>query len=185
MPHPRLLRTALGDDPDERLLIEQAQRDPARFADLYELHFERVYAYAVKRVRDRSDAQDVTAEVFHQALANLRRYEWRGVPFAAWLFRIAAHAIADRGRRISREQSVAVPDVVSGEDLEEAEHRAGVFRLVRELPEDQRRVLESRFAEQKSIREVARELDRSEGAVKQLQLRAIENLRARIGDQNG
>src|SRR4051812_8356940 len=88
---------------DEQLLIEAAQRDPDHFGDLYELHFERVYAYIVRRVRDRSEAQDVTSEVFHQALANLGQYEWRGVPFAAWLFRIAANAIADRAKRLEKE----------------------------------------------------------------------------------
>ena len=70
------LLKALKKEADERLLIEAAQRDPACFADLYELNFERVYAYVVKRVRDRAEAEDVTAEVFHEALANLRRFEW-------------------------------------------------------------------------------------------------------------
>jgi len=85
---------ALGE---ERRRIEAAQRDPTRFAELYEAHFERVYAYAVRRVRDRHEAEDVTAEVFHQALANVRRFEWREVPFAAWLFR--ARAGTERGGR--------------------------------------------------------------------------------------
>src|SRR5262252_2502024 len=83
----------------ERLLIEAAQKDPTRFAELYETNFERVYAFIVRRVGDRHEAEDLTAEVFHHALANLARFEWRGVPFAVWLFRIAANAIADRGRR--------------------------------------------------------------------------------------
>src|SRR5439155_24540692 len=63
---------------DERLLVEAAQSDPARFADLYEAHFETVYAFIVRRVRDRDTAEDLTSEVFHKALANLREYEWRG-----------------------------------------------------------------------------------------------------------
>ena len=78
----------------ERLLIEAAQRDPSRFAELYEDNFERVYAFIARRVRDRDEAEDLTSEVFHQALANLARFEWRGVPFAAWLFRISRHARA-------------------------------------------------------------------------------------------
>ena len=80
----------------ERLLIEAAQRDRSRFAELYEDNFERVYAFIARRVRDRDEAEDLTSEVFHQALANLARFEWRGVPFAAWLFRIAANAIIIR-----------------------------------------------------------------------------------------
>ncbi len=79
---------------DERLLIEAAQKDPSRFAELYEENFERAYAFVARRVRDRHQAQDITSEVFQQALSNLGRFEWRGVPFAAWLYRIAANAIA-------------------------------------------------------------------------------------------
>jgi len=88
-----------GQEPDEQRLIEAAQKDPARFAELYEINFERVYAFIVRRVQDRIEAQDLTSDVFHQALANLGRFEWRGTPFAAWLFRIAANAIADRFER--------------------------------------------------------------------------------------
>jgi len=69
------LLKALKKEADERLLIEAAQRDPARFAELYEINFERVYAYVVKRVQDRAESEDLTAEVFHQALANLNRFE--------------------------------------------------------------------------------------------------------------
>ncbi len=66
---------------DERALVEAAQSDPAKFDALYEMHFERVYAFIASRVRDRATAEDVTSEVFHKALANLARFEWRGVPF--------------------------------------------------------------------------------------------------------
>src|SRR2546425_2603844 len=74
----------------ERLLIEAAQRDRSRFAELYEDNFERVYAFIARRVRDRDEAEDLTSEVFHQALANLARFEWRGAPVTAWALRPAA-----------------------------------------------------------------------------------------------
>jgi RNA polymerase sigma-70 factor, ECF subfamily len=179
------LRQSLSDAPDERLLIEAAQRDRTRFADLYELYFDRVYAYVVRRVVDRSDAEDLTSEVFHRALANLGRFEWRGAPFAAWLYRIAANAIADRSERLARERKIEAPPESQETDQEEIQDQARVFRLVRELPEDQRRVVEMRFSKQKSIKEIAVELGRTEGAVKQLQFRGLENLRARIGGKNG
>src|SRR5260370_39949178 len=88
---------------EERLLVEAAQSDPANFDALYELHFERGYAFAAGRVRDRATAEDVTSEVFHKALANLPSYEWRGVPFAAWLLRMAADAVIDRAQLAARE----------------------------------------------------------------------------------
>ena len=103
---------ALKKEADERLLIEAAQKDPACFADLYEINFERVYAYVVRRVQDRTETEDLTSEVFHQALANLKRFEWRGIPFAAWLFRIAANLISDRWQRSGREVADDVGDRV-------------------------------------------------------------------------
>jgi RNA polymerase sigma-70 factor (ECF subfamily) len=175
---------------EERLLVEAAQKDPARFAELYETNFERVYAFVARRVGDRDAAEDLTSEVFHKALKSLRRFEWRGAPFAAWLLRIAANAIADRAQRAGRELAVDDPPELGVEatadvDLEEVEHRARLFRLVDELPSDQRRVVAMRFAEEKSIREIAEALGRSEGAVKQLQFRGLENLRAQIEFKSG
>ena len=178
---------ALKKEADERLLIEAAQRDPARFADLYELNFDRVYAYAVKRVQDRAEAEDLTAEVFHQALANLKRFEWRGIPFAAWLFRIAANLISDRwqrsGRELADEQAIESAQV-SPAEIEEVERRATLFRLVDTLPVEQKRVVLLRFVEQKSIKEVASAIRKTEGAVKQLQFRALSTLKARMEGAN-
>ena len=168
---------------DERLLVEAAQRDPVKFAALYELHFEQVYAYIAHRVADRAAAEDLTSDVFHRALAGLRSYEFRGAPFAAWLIRIAANAIADHSKRAAREvagQSGDTTEPSHQPDLAAIAHRARLFRLVRELPVDQRRVVFGRFVDQSSIRQLARELGRSEGAVKQLQYRALHSLRAQL-----
>ena len=176
---------ALSKEADERLLIEAAQNDPARFAELYENNFERVYAYVVRRVGDRAETEDLTSEVFHHALANLRRFEWRGIPFAAWLFRIAANLISDRWQRRSREQATDQVEQIesapaNSTEFEDVERRATLFRLVDTLPAEQRRVVVLRFVEQKSIKEVAREIRKTEGAVKQLQFRALSSLRARM-----
>jgi RNA polymerase sigma-70 factor (ECF subfamily) len=172
-------------DEAERLLIEAAQRDASHFAELYERHFERVYAYIIRRVRDRDEAEDLTSDVFHQALAGLPRFEWRGVPFSAWLYRIAANAIADRAHRAARERGVPQTDEpvvdVSAEDIE---HRARLFRLVERLPADQRKVVMKRFAEQQSVREIATELGRTEGAVKQLQFRGLQSLRSLLSEDD-
>ena len=179
---------ALKKEADERLLIEAAQKDPARFAELYELNFERVYAYVVKRVRDRAETEDLTAEVFHQALANLKRFEWRGIPFAAWLFRIAANLISDRWQRSGREvtgDSEIESAPATAAEIEEVERWATLYRLVDTLPAEQRRVLVLRFVEQKSIKEVAQEIRKTEGAVKQLQFRAVQSLRAKMVESKG
>jgi RNA polymerase sigma-70 factor, ECF subfamily len=169
----------------ERRLIEAAQQDPARFGDLYELHFDRVYAYISRRLGDRDAAQDVASEVFHHALANLRHFEWRGAPFGAWLMRIASNAITDRWRRLNREtgQTSAIEAVSKDPSPEEVQHRARLFALVRTLPDDQRRVIEMRFAEEKSVREIALALGKTEGAVKQLQFRGVQKLREEAGSK--
>ncbi len=170
---------------NDRLLIEAAQADPARFAELYENNFERVYAYIVRRVGDRGESEDLTAEVFHHALANLKKYEWRGIPFAAWLFRIAANLISDRWQKPKHEQLLGELDQIESieagaAELEEVERKATLFRLVDTLPAEQQRVIVLRFVEQKSIKEVAQAIRKTEGAVKQLQFRALTTLRARM-----
>jgi RNA polymerase sigma-70 factor, ECF subfamily len=158
-------------------MVEAAQRDPARFAELYQANFHRVYAYVSSRVRERHEAEDIVSEVFHEALAHIREYEWRGVPFVAWLLRIAAHTMADRWKKSQREELLADDDPDGGHHAAALERRTMLYQLVDELPEDQRLVVVRRFVEQRSIRDIATELRRSEGAVKQLQFRALQTLR--------
>jgi RNA polymerase sigma-70 factor (ECF subfamily) len=169
---------------DDRLQIEEAQRDPSRFGELYEENFYRVYAYIARRVRGRHQAEDLTADVFREALAGLGKFEWRGAPFVAWLLRIASRAVADHYKRAGRESGhpAGEPAQVIPQEIE---RHVMLFQLVDRLPDAQARVIRLRFVEQKSIREIARVLGRSEGAVKQLQLRAFENLRAQLGGSHG
>ena len=169
----------MSGDTEERLLVEAAQRDPSRFGDLYERNFFRVYAFIARRVGDRHHAEDLTAEVFIEALAGIRKFEWRGIPFAAWLLRIASRAVANHWERTGRGPSGQSPEDEQPA-ADEIERNAMLFQLLERLPDTQYRVIHMRFVEQKSIREIALELDRSEGAVKQLQFRAIENLRAQL-----
>jgi RNA polymerase sigma-70 factor (ECF subfamily) len=177
---------------EERCLVEAARGDPARFAELYQLHFDRVYAFIARRVPNRDEVQDLTADVFHQALANLARFEWRGAPFAAWLIRIASNAVADRARRSARRRQEPVPGggvsgplTIEAVCPDEVEERAKLYQLVRSLPADQRRVIVLRFVEEKNIRQIAEEIGRTEGAVKQLQFRALKTLRARMENAHG
>jgi RNA polymerase sigma-70 factor (ECF subfamily) len=139
--------------------------------------------------------EDLTSEVFRKALAHIDRFKWTGAPFGAWLLRIASNVIADRAKRQAKD-GVRVdesslmdglpPRMHAGSlqtqqtELEESERRAWVIRKVDELPDDQRRVVRMRFAEEKSIKQIADELGRSEGAIKQLQLRALQSLRKEL-----
>jgi len=170
---------------EERLQVEAAQQDPARFAELYEDNFERVYAYVARRVQDRDAAQDLTAEVFHKALAGLPRFEWRGLPFVAWLLGIAANVLSDRWHARAQNTEVASEELEQVGVEDQVERRAMLYQLVDALPADQRQVILWRFVEQKSLRDMAEKLGRSEGAVKQLQLRALQNLRNQMRSNHG
>lgn len=159
----------------ERDLVAAAQADPERFLEVYDRYFNRVWAYVIRRARNRVDAEDITSEVFRRALENLGGYEWRGTPFFAWLCRIGANILADRWQKSGRESGDPPPETARRDvDLE---RRAMLFQLVNRLPEAQRRVIELRYIEDRSLLEIAAALGKTEGAIKQLQRRALEQLR--------
>jgi RNA polymerase sigma-70 factor (ECF subfamily) len=177
---------------DEAELVAAAKRDPKEFGALYELYVDRVYRYAYRRVGTHHDAEDVTAQTFQQALAALPKYEWRGLPFGAWLFRIAANVINRRGRTGSREIAVEDVSVFRPQELSEDDPMDFVARdelaaelneLVATLPADQQRVLVLKFSHGLKNREIGDLMGRSEGAVKQLVHRALVNLRARFSQE--
>jgi RNA polymerase sigma-70 factor (ECF subfamily) len=112
-----------ANEEHERQLIEAAKKDPSRFAELYEENFGRVWAFVIRRVQHRAIAQDITSEVFHQALANVGKFEWRGLPFATWLYRIAANAIADHFAKSAREESRQTEETVPPQEIEDIARR--------------------------------------------------------------
>jgi RNA polymerase sigma-70 factor (ECF subfamily) len=171
---------AIEPDADERQLIEAARRDPSRFAELYEANFDRVYDFIARRVPTREEADDLTADVFRQALSSLPSFEWQGMPFAGWLLGIATHLIARRWQRAAKQTALPVEALESVGVPEQTERRAIFSQLVERLPEDQRYVVRRRFIDHRSIREIAQELGRSVGAIKQLQFRALETLRMQV-----
>lgn len=168
-------------EPDEQLLIQAAQNEPARFAELYDKNFDRVYAFFSRRVATREEAQDLTADVFHQALASIRNFKWQGAPFVAWLYGIAANVLSAYWKKSARYAELGDWDFSGASG--EIERSLLMAQLVDSLLPEQRLVVIRRFVDQKSIRDIAHELGRSEGAVKQLQLRALENLREKLGRQ--
>lgn len=169
----------------ERRLIEASQNDPRNFDKLYERYFYRVYAFSLARTGDASMAEDVTSETFRQAFQNLARFQWRGVPFSAWLFRIAANNVSDlrqRGPRHTALQDLPDDPVDPANELAQIEERVQIYEFVDRLPVEQRRVIMLRFAEEKRVGEIAAAMGKSEGAVKQLQFRALRSLRKLVGE---
>jgi RNA polymerase sigma-70 factor, ECF subfamily len=173
---------------DEAALVVAAQNDPAAFAPLYERYVDPIYRYAYRRVGNHAEAEDVTSQTFQQAIAAMPTFEWRGAPFGAWLFAIAANVIARRARTGDRE--IAVDDIAAytpeqaDEDpaMIDAPDTAGkdVVAAVRRLPLDQQRAIVLRFSHRRKSREVGQAMGRSEGAAKQLIHRALASLRAAL-----
>ena len=173
-----------GHDTAERRLIEVAQSDRRRFGELYEANFDRVYGFVARRVPTREEAEDLTAEVFHQALSGLGGFEWQGRPFIAWLLGIASNLLARRWQRAMQQPEVVIDEIELEAVAADADRQTLFAQLLDQLPDDQRRVIERRFFAERSIREIAREMGRSEGAVKQLQFRALETLRAQVRNRH-
>lgn len=157
--------------------------DREAFAELYHEYVDRVYRYLLYRVRDTSDAEDLTSEVFTRAFANIRRYRWQGKSFLAWLYTIARNAFTDRTRRarptLDLEDAFGVADgSPTAHDHVEARDRASALRrAMTRLTGEQHEVLILRFMEHHSSQEVAKILGKNEGAVRALQFRALGRLR--------
>ena len=168
----------------ERRLVEAAQRDRAAFAPLYERYVDQIHAYVHTLTRNRELAEDVTAATFAKAIEDLPRFEWRGVPYSAWLYRVASNLVARQARRpawvdIETHQPVdpTSPDAVVERRARDAEVREAVSRL----PTDQRQAVVLRFSGELRNREIAEIMGRSEGAVKLLTFRAMTSLRRQLG----
>jgi RNA polymerase sigma-70 factor, ECF subfamily len=183
-----------SDFSDEAELVAAAQRDPAEFGPLYERYVDQIYRFAYRRTGNHADAEDATAQTFQQALAALPSYEWRGLPFGAWLYRIASNIIHRRGRTSSREVTVedvsifARSEELTDDDPADLIGRSSdadeLIEAIRRLPIDQQRALVLKFARGLKNRENGEALGRSEGAVKQLIHRATANLRATLESSN-
>jgi RNA polymerase sigma-70 factor, ECF subfamily len=169
---------------EERLQILAAQRDRAAFTPLYERYVDQIYAYVYTLTRNREQAEDVTAATFARALEELPRFEWRGVPYSAWLYRVAANLVSrDRRRPGWIELSPHTTDDGPSPDEVAALHDrdARIRAAVDELPADQRQAVLLRFGGDLRNREIAEIMERSEGAIKLLTFRAVTTLRRRLG----
>jgi RNA polymerase sigma-70 factor (ECF subfamily) len=169
---------------DEESLIRRAQqRDQVALTQLYEDNFDRIYRYCAIKIGDRTEAEDMTQQVFLNAIKSLPSYKFKGMPFSAWLYRIAHNQVVDHLRRKSRHVTVPIDETTATADddpREFAEVQLQIEELAaatKKLTEAQREVISLRFAAELSVAEVARAMGRSEGAVKALQHSAIAALR--------
>ena len=170
---------------DEESLVRRAQhRDPEAFARLYEAYFDKIYRYVAFKIGNETEAEDMTQQVFLKALQSISSFRWRGIPFSAWLFRIAHNQVVDYFRKKTKRVTVPIGDlpVVANEDNPQlmAERKLDIEQLLSatgRLTEAQREVISLRFTGELSVAEVAKIMGKSQGAVKALQHSGIVALR--------
>jgi RNA polymerase sigma-70 factor, ECF subfamily len=181
-------RHAASDSGRIRDLVERAQLgDRSALEELYLTHFDRIYSYLHMSVGSRHDAEDLTTQTFVKMLESIGRFRWRSVPFSAWLFRIAHNLAMDHFRARRRWQpEEEVPEPAGAEENSAEEQAlasigdASLLELVARLSPDQREVLTLKFVFRFSNGEAAAILDKTEGAVKSLQHRALASLHKHV-----
>jgi RNA polymerase sigma-70 factor (ECF subfamily) len=175
-------------DETEEALVERAKEDPAAFGLLYQRYVKQIYNYVYYRTGNHHDAEDLTARTFYYALSNIGRYQSQGVPFSAWLYRIAHNQVANWHRDRSRRKMIALDELLSisqrkitPESLIEAkEERNDLLKAIRRLPPDRQQLLILKFTAGLSNTEIGQVMGRSEGAIKSLYHRTLLVLREEL-----
>lgn len=175
-------------DQGEAQSINAAKGDPEAFGELYERYVDRIYNYIYYRVGNVHDAEDLTSRTFYRALAHLADYQDKGVPFSAWLYRIAHNLVANWHRDRSRRPVVALDDVVirgligeHPETLAESQESTRILvDVIRQLDGTRQELLLLKFVEGLSNAEIGSVMGRSEGAIKSLYHRTLLALRKEL-----
>ncbi|MEM7799438.1 MAG: sigma-70 family RNA polymerase sigma factor [Chloroflexota bacterium] len=172
-------------DLDESELIEIAKSDKEAFGELYERYVNRIYSYVYYRTGDVAEAEDLTAKIFFRAMQHINTYVDRGLPFSAWLYRIARNLVANWHRDRSRRRIISIDDIAHwriGSESPEfntlwTEDREALLKVVRKLPSDRQELLILKFVDRLSNTEIGEIMGRSEGAIKSLYHRTLLSLR--------
>ncbi len=175
---------------DDAELVALAKRDKEAFGELYERYLPKIYTYVYYRTGNIHDAEDLTAKVFTRALSHIGSYVDKGLPFGAWLFRIAHNLVANWHRDQSRRKIIPLEDYVAQAHKAEApdalaeasEEREHLLRALRRLPPDRQQLILLKFIERLPNAEIGRIMNRSEGAIKSLYHRTLRALRAELSD---
>ena len=171
-----------------RALVDQAQQgDRDALEELYLIHFDRIYSYLHVSVGNRHDAEDLTTQTFLKMLESIGKFRWQSAPFSAWLFRIAHNLAMDHfraARRWQPEEEVPEPEPDESTSAEagalEAIGRKTMLELIEDLSPDQQQVLTLKFVFNFANADAATILDKTEGAIKSLQHRALLSLQKQL-----
>ena len=176
---------------EEEVLALASQGDRDAFGQLYQRYVERIFNYVYYRTGNTHDAEDLTARVFQRAMNHIHNYTDRGVPFSAWLYRIAHNLVANWHRDRSRKQEIPLDDLpilpAKGHHPERklvrSQEQEALLKHIRKLPPERQNLLILKFVENMSNAEIGKIMGRSEGAVKSLYHRTLLALRDQVGDQ--
>ncbi|MBI3161340.1 MAG: sigma-70 family RNA polymerase sigma factor [Chloroflexi bacterium] len=177
---------------EEDVLINASMGNRDAFGQLYERYVERIFNYVYYRTGNVHDAEDLTARVFQRAMKHIVNYTDRGVPFSAWLYRIAHNLVANWHRDRSRKQEIPLDDLpvlpTKGDhperNLVRSQEQEALLKMIRTLPGERQNLLILKFVENMSNAEIGSIMGRSEGAVKSLYHRTLLALRDQLEDQN-
>jgi len=170
---------------DDLQLVAWAKEDRAAFGELYSRYVNKIYNYVFYRTGNHQDAEDLTSRVFFKALAHIERYSDRGVPFSAWLYRIAHNQVANWHRDRGRQKVIPLDEHITGgrsSDAPEAvtennEEEQRLLESIRQLPPERQQLLILKFVERLSNAEIGAVMNRTEGAIKSLYHRTLLSLR--------
>jgi len=170
---------------DEEALSRAAAGDKEAFGILYDRYVERIYNYVYYRTGNVHDAEDLTERVFLRALKHISNYQDRGIPFSAWLYRIAHNLVANWHRDNSRRKTMHLEERTTGTspfthpefEIIHDEERSALLEVIRTLPEERQQLLILKFVEQLSNAEIGQIMGRTEGAIKSLYHRTLLALR--------
>ena len=177
---------------EEEVLARASQGDRDSFGQLYERYVDRIFNYVYYRTGNLHDAEDLTARVFQRAMNHIKNYTDRGVPFSAWLYRIAHNLVANWHRDRSRKQEIPLDDLpilpTKGDhperNLVRSQEQDVLLKMIRTLPAERQNLLILKFVENMSNAEIGAIMGRSEGPVKSLYHRTLLALRDQLEDQN-
>lgn len=177
-----------ADLEEEHALIEAAKKDPALYDKLYDRYFDQVYSYVYYHCGSREQAEDITAATFQRGLEDLPNFQWRGIPYSAWLYRVASNQLS-RDRR--RPAWIELQDAHHEDEADEPDQlvvqmdeNGRLHDAIRALPADQRQAILLRFFAGMRNKEVGDVMHRSEGAVKLLVFRGVANLRRQMEEED-
>lgn len=183
----------MGDDSEkEHQLVERAKCDIQAFGLLYDTNYTKIFNYILRRTGNVLVSQDITSEVFYKALSNIGKFKWQGIPFSAWLYRIATNEIANHYNQAKRnmlldEDILAIAELAGDSieiELEQAETSLqkqqdllSIHMIIQKLPAQYQTVIALRYFEKKGLAEIAAILGKHEGAVKSLLHRSLKKMR--------